>query len=185
MDRQTIDDKIKEFSKLIEYPAEKIKTLKQAMKSELISKDIKKHKNKEYSNEVLAIVGDSILKFFICEKYKNSGIKEKGEIDKYKRKYEKNKVLYLVMKNEGWINYAYNNKCFYSNNAIKSNEKPVFPKHDAYLEAIIAAAYYDTNKNYNKVKKWINDFLFPKLEKASKDVEVNKEAQIKQKNNDK
>ena len=44
MDRQTIDNKIREFSKLIEYPSERIKHLKQAMKLELISKDMKKHK---------------------------------------------------------------------------------------------------------------------------------------------
>ena len=42
-------------------------------------------------------------------------------------------------------------------------KKVVNNKHDQYIEAIIAAIYYDSN--YDTVKEWISKWLFPLLNK--------------------
>ena len=61
--------------------------------------------------------------------------------------------MHNVMINEGWINYAYNNDYFIKDNPPQDN-MVVSKEHAPYIEAIVAAIYYDSG-SYDKTKRWI------------------------------
>lgn len=102
----------------------------------------------EYANEALATVGDALLKFVLtdCIYSKNENI-TKGEITRTKINLEKNAIMHELMLKENWIAYSYNDLYFYKDENIPDNEKVVCKKHDPYVEAIIAAIYYDSDSN--------------------------------------
>ena len=159
MNEKEIEQKMHEFANLINKEFNDIKYLAEAMKA-------KKIKRKVYTNENLAFVGDAILKFVLADtlyednKKHNKG-KMKGDLTKDKEKLENSAVLYRVMKNSGWCQYCNNGEEFYDIN--KKDNVVVFKKHDPYVEAIIAAIYYDSG--YESARKWILEILKPLLEK--------------------
>lgn len=71
--------------------------------------------------------------------------------------------MHNITDDEKLIDYAFNRKHFYKDKEIPDNEKVVNNKHDQYIEAIVAAIYYDSN--YDTVKEWISEWLFPLLNK--------------------
>ena len=170
MRTERIEEEMKKLESKLEYKFNDISWLEKAMKSVKIKDIPNQGKNgKEYSNETLATVGDTILKFVITDKlFKENESITKGELTDFKKTLESNKTLHKIMIEEHLIDYAYNDSNFHKDSKIKNNEKVVDKKHDPYLEAIIGAIYYDSKSDFVEVRNWINEWLFPRLEKYSK-----------------
>lgn len=120
----------------------------------------------DHANEGLALVGDTILKFVLVDKIFTEETKIKGEITKSKEKLENNKNLFKISKNLKIINYLHNEIHFYGEDNASQNELVHLDEnHDASIEAIIAAIYYDSS--FDNAKHWILYFLYPLLKKYS------------------
>lgn len=131
-----IESKMEELSKKIEYEFKDISLLKKAMDSTKIQE------KKEHSNQCLATVGDAVLKLLISDYlFYIDKISTKGELTEKKKELENNKVLYKIVTNEEIINFAFNEKHFYSKENPQ-HEKVASSKHDSYLEAIIGAIFF-------------------------------------------
>ena len=155
-----IESKMEELSKKIEYEFKDISLLKKAMDSTKIQE------KKEHSNQCLATVGDAVLKLLISDYlFYIDKISTKGELTEKKKELENNKVLYKIVTNEEIINFAFNDKHFYSKENPQ-HEKVALSKHDSYLEAIIGAILYDGG--FEKTKIWFENWLYPILEKYKK-----------------
>lgn len=74
-------------------------------------------------------------------------------------------MLFKVVKEEGIINFAYNDANFYSEKEYSGYVHVKNSNHDNYLEAITAAIFFDSN--YKTVRKWFDYYLFPLLKKYS------------------
>ena len=166
MDKKIIEEKMHEFEKIIGYKFKDIKLLEEAMRCEKIQVENVGKNHDEYSNEVLALIGDSLLKFAIVHKFRNDKIKTKGEMTTKKKDIEENEVLHKIMNEENWIKYSYNDKHGNWEENIPDHEKIVNKKHDPYIEAIVAAIFYDSN--LKTLLEWIDKILFPLLEKYKK-----------------
>lgn len=172
MDENRIIEKMRELESVIEYRFKKLKWLSTAMQAIKIEEPEKtkksgKRKHREYINEGLATVGDTVLKSVIADYlFRTKNIKTKGLITEEKRKLENNDVLYDVRDRYHLIDYAYNDKYFHSDPDMRGHEKVVHKKHDPYIEAIVGAIFYDSG--YNTAKDWITKWLLPKLEQSSK-----------------
>ena len=152
-----IESKMEELSKKIEYEFKDISLLKKAMDSTKIQE------KKEHSNQCLATVGDAVLKLLISDYlFYIDKISTKGELTEKKKELENNKVLYKIVTNEEIINFAFNDKHFYSKENPQ-HEKVASSKHDSYIEAIIGAIFYDGG--FEKTKIWFENWLYPILEK--------------------
>ena len=155
-----IESKMEELSKKIEYEFKDISLLKKAMDSTKIQE------KKEHSNQCLATVGDAVLKLLISNYlFYIDKISTNGELTEKKKELENNKVLYKIVTNEEIINFAFNDKHFYSKENPQ-HEKVALSKHDSYLEAIIGAIFYDGG--FEKTKIWFENWLYPILEKYKK-----------------
>lgn len=124
----------------------------------------------DHANEGLALVGDTILKFVLADKIFTEETKIKGEITKSKEKLENNHNLFNVSSNSKIQFYLYNKynekALFYGEPNASQNELVHLDEgHDASIEAIIAAIYYDSS--FDDVKNWILYFLYPLLKKYS------------------
>lgn len=172
MDENRIIEKMRELESVIEYRFKKLEWLSTAMQAIKIKEPEKtekseKRKHREYANEGLATVGDTVLKSVIADYlFQTKNTKTKGLITEEKRKLENNDVLYNVRKKYKIIDYAYNDKHFHSDPDVPKNEKVVDKKHDPYIEAIVGAIFYDSG--YDTAKDWITKWLLPKLEQSSK-----------------
>ena len=162
MNQDRIEKEMHELECKIKYQFKNINLLSKAMGS------IKTCKSKnDYINGALATVGDSIIKFVLSDKfYKENDSITKSEITDKKSKLECNSTLSNLVNIKGWIDYAYNEFHFHKDPYIPDNEKVLDNEHDPYVEAIVAAIYYDSN--FETVRKWIIDTLLPLLEKYSK-----------------
>lgn len=165
MEQKYIEDKMHELEKIITYKFNNINLLCEALKAKKITDIVFKSKNhKEYSNDKLALVGDTILKFVLTEYlYKDKSLKTKEDITNKKSKLESNKTLHKIFAKENWRKFAYNDDNFYDDSP--SQNKVSCKQHNQYIEAIIAAIYYDSS--FDDVKNWILYFLYPLLKKYS------------------
>jgi len=163
MDTARIENEMRELESKLNYKFKDISLLAKAMASIKFDVEGAGDRHSEYLNEGLATVGDSIISFIIADELYKSGITIKGEITTNRSNLENNDVMYKVMLNEGFINYAYNDKHFYNEDNIPEHEKVVCKNHDTYIEAITAAIYYDSD--YATVRKWIIEVLVPLLKK--------------------
>ena len=148
-----------------------IKWLAKAMNSTPLPKlpSDGKHKDADCKNTALATVGDAILKAILTDYFFSSNCEaRKGEITKSKEKLENNTVLYAVMERFGLKQYTYNDYAF-STDPQEDHQKVGDSKHNQYIEAIVAAIYYD--QGFDKAKEWVLDYLLPKLKIVSEDFE--------------
>lgn len=167
IEKQRIAKEMKKLESLIHYKFNDKYLLEKAMCSSIIEVFCEGKVTKEHSNEGMATVGDTVLKLVIADYlYSEKGVKTKGEITDRKSELERNTTLHEVMVKEGLIDYAYNDHHFYSDRDIPSHEQVVSGEHDAYLEAIVGAMYYDAG--FNKTKEWIRKWLIPLLDKYKK-----------------
>lgn len=159
MNEKLIKEKMKTLALLLSYEYNDIKYLCNAMRSSLIHNEGDGKNRKNYSNDALATLGDSILKFVLTEKLFLEN-KNKGEITEIKKKIENNQTLHTMCINRGIINFAYNDLYFYDDSP--KEYKVYHSKHDVYIEAIIGAIYLDRGIRYTK--KWILEFFKGELE---------------------
>ena len=160
MEKELIIQKMKELEKLIHHNFKNISWLCKAMESIKIEDSNKN--NPEYKNEVLATVGDAVLKIVIADYLYRKGVRRKGELSIQREDLEKNETLFRVAQEEGILNYAYNDKHFNDEENIPNNEKIHCPEHDSFIEAIIGAMFYDSS--YKATRRWILKYLLPLLE---------------------
>lgn len=155
-----------ELEKIINYKFNNINLLCEAMNTTKIKCENAGKNNDTYVNEGLALVGDTILKFVLADKIFTEETKIKGEITKSKEKLGNNKNLFKISKNLKIINYLHNEIHFYGEDNASQNELVHLDEnHDASIEAIIAAIYYDSS--FDNIKHWILYFLYPLLKKYS------------------
>ena len=162
--KELIKENMLELEEKIDYHFKDISLLARAMGAIKIEISDQGKNNKEYANSGLATLGDAILKAVLTDiLYRSYGIQTKGQLTTKKSELENSIVLHNIMGREKLIDYAFNRKLFYKDKGIPDNEKVVNNNHDQYIEAIVAAIYYDSN--YDKVKEWISKWLFPLLVK--------------------
>lgn len=161
MDANIINSKMKSLEGLIKHHFNNIEWLAKAMKSVRVKVPNEGKNHKEYTNEGLATVGDTIIKFVLADYLYQHNVVFKGDITDRKQELENNSTLHNLVISEGIINYAYNDIHFYSDDNIADHEQVVSKGHDPYIEAIVGAIYYDSN--FETAKKWILSWLQPKL----------------------
>ena len=157
-----INQEMHELEKLLKYKFKKISLLAEAMNSTQIDNNANSN---EYVNERLAIVGDAILDTVIADVlYQDKSNKTKKVITNKRIALVNNSILHKLTNEKGFIKYAYNEYHFHKDNP--NDNKVVNKEHDAYIEAIIGAIYYDAS--YKAVKVWIIDHLLDDMIKLSK-----------------
>ncbi len=164
LSKNRINQEMHELEKLLKYKFKKISLLAEAMNSKRVDNPAK---SKEYENERLAIVGDAVLGTVIADMLyldKNNN-KYKETITNNRKSLVKNKVLSAICKAKGFLNYAYNEYHFAKDKNIPKHELVSSKGHDAYVEAIIGAIYFDAS--YKVAKKWIEDHLLNDMKTIS------------------
>ena len=169
VNEKRIIEKMQRLQNHLKIYFDDIEWLAKAMNSTPLPKLHKdgRHKDPDCKNTALATVGDAILKAILTDYFFSSNCEaRKGEITKSKEKLENNKVLYEVMKRFDLKQYTYNDYVFFTD-LQKDHQKVSDSKHNQYIEAIVAAIYYD--QGFDKAKEWVLDYLLPKLKIVSKD----------------
>lgn len=163
MDKKRIEKEMRQFELLLHYHFNQISWLSKAMQSIKIDIIGEGKNHDEYTNEALATVGDTILKSIIADKLYKEGYQTKGAITDAKKDIENNATMHKLMLGEDWIRYSYNDEYFAMDNPPQ-HKKVVSGKHDPYIEAIVAAIYYDSG-SYDTTKRWVLNFLIPMLQR--------------------
>ena len=171
---ERIIEKMHELERELGLSFKEIQWLAIAMNSTRLPKLSGDGKNKkpDCNNTALATVGDAVLKailsdfLFLCFTSENK-MARMGEITHAKERLENNQVLYEVMGRYDLKKYTYNDYAFYTD-PQKDHERVGDSKHNQYVEAIIAAIYYD--QGFDKTKEWVLNYLLPKMISVSKDV---------------
>lgn len=161
MDQTRIEKEMRGLEGLIEFKFKDILWLSKAMYAKRIVVLGEGKNHREYANDSLATVGDTLLKFVLADKLYFEGETTKGTITSEKSEMENNKAMFRVVNETGIIDYAYHDSHFFKDNP-PDDKKVANPEHTPYIEAIIAAIYYDSG--YDKAKRWILRWLLPKLE---------------------
>lgn len=158
MDQSRINEKMHQLEKVIDYKFKDLSFLANAMKSVLLEKQGGKS-NREYSNDALAFLGDTIIKHLIAKVLYDQS-KRKGEMTTEKAELEKNTVFHTIVKDTHISAYAYNDEYFPEDNPPE-HKKVRDEKHDPYIEAIAAAIFLDGE--WDAVGKWFESWLLPRL----------------------
>ena len=166
MDLSRIEAEMHELEKKLEYKFNNIFLLAEAMKSQKLEKLPGDGDNQnEYSNESLAFLGDTVIKFLIAESLYNNEVgedKRKGKMTELKKQLENNKTFHSIVTEEKLILYSYHDKHFNMDNP-PAHEKVVSKEHDPYVEAIAAAIYMDGG--WDAVTTWFKEWLLPRLKR--------------------
>ena len=145
--------------------------LTQAMDSTPLPKEPTdgKHKKTDCNNTALATVGDAVLKAILADRLFKGNLK-KGQITILKQELERNSTLHRIQMKEELLQYAYNDHGFFDDPHQDHQKVATSAKHPSYIEATVAAIYYD--KGFDEAKKWVNDYLFPRLWKEAFNTEL-------------
>ena len=166
MDQSRIEKEMHALETKLGHTFKDISLLSNAMKSQKLEKLPDDGDNqKEYSNEALAFLGDTIIKFLIANQLyenENGNNNRKGPMTIKKSELESNCIFHTIMIAEDLISYSYHDKYFQMDNP-PDHEKVVTKKHDPYIEAIAAAIYKDGG--WEAVTLWFKNWLLPRLEK--------------------
>ena len=161
MNQERIEAEMHMLEKEIGYKFNKLSWLEGAMKSAKLPKQNGDGKNhREYSNEALAFLGDTVIKFSIAHHLYLSK-KRKGEMSKLKSALEANTVFHEVAVEHRVLEYAYNDD-YFTKDDPPQDKKVCAKQHDPYIEAIAAAIFLDGG--WTKVSDWFKEWLLPKLE---------------------
>ena len=171
---ERIIEKMHELERELGLSFKEIQWLAIAMNSTRLPKLSGDGKNKkpDCNNTALATVGDAVLKailsdfLFLCFTSENK-MARKGEITHAKERLENNQVLYEVMWRYDLKKYTYNDYAFYTD-PQKDHERVGDSKHNQYVEAIVAAMYYD--QGFDKTKEWVLNYLLPKMMSIAKEI---------------
>ena len=156
-----------QLEEIIGYRFLDVNKLDKAMDSSILEND-------EYCNGAWGTIGDGLLHGLLGVRLLNESVATKGDITEIRANLENNDTQFALIKGEGILDYGHNKKYFNDDENIPDNEKPVSSSHNDYLEAIIAAIYYDGG--YYCLKKWFDDYLYDllkkyKVEKQNNEVE--------------
>ena len=166
MDQSRIEKEMHELETKLGYIFHNISFLADAMKSQKLEKLPGDGNNqKEYSNEALAFLGDTIIKFLIANHLygtENGNDNRKGPMTIKKSELERNCIFHKIMTEERLISYSYHDKHFHKDKS-PDHEKVITKQHDPYIEAIAAAIYKDGG--WKAVTTWFKNWLLPRLEK--------------------
>ncbi len=154
LEESAIIAKIKELAVLIHYIPNDITYLTKAMYCQRIHSSGDGKNRRNYTNDSLATLGDSLLKFILTE-YLFDNNYDKADITQKKQQLEDNNTLYNLCNESGIFRYAYND-LYFSDEAPLENQV-YHSKHDVYIEAIIAAIYKDKGIEY--CKNWTISFF--------------------------
>lgn len=154
MEEALIKNKMLELARLINYEPNDISFLEKAMHCQIIHSEFDGKNRKNYTNDSLSTLGDSILKFVLADFLYDKGY-DKFLITKMKEEIENNDFLYNLCISKGIINYAYNDKYLFPEAPLEC--QVYHAKHDVYIEAIIAAIYKDRGLEY--CRQWIISFF--------------------------
>lgn len=154
MTDEIIQSKMIELAKSICYEYHDISYLKKAMYCKIIHCERDGKNRKNYTNDSLATLGDTLLKFILTDFLFDKGL-DKQKITEQKAKWEKNETLKNLSTDSGIFKYAYHDDCFFEN-APRENQVR-HSTHDVYVEAIIAAIYKDRGIEYCKI--WTIEFF--------------------------
>lgn len=149
-----IEEKMNEFANRLGYEYCDISWLKRSMYAKKIEKKSDGKNRKNYENDALATLGDSILKFVLTEYFFDKA-QDKKYITDEKKKIEDNKTLFELSNQLKIYEFAHNDKYFYGESP--EEDKVSNKKHNSYIEAIIGAIYKDKGIEYTK--EWVIDFL--------------------------
>ena len=149
-----IEEKMNELAHRLGYEYCDISWLKRSMYAKKIDKEGDGKNRKNYENDALATLGDSILKFVLTE-YFFDKVQDKKYITDEKKKIEDNKTLFELSNQLKIYEFAHNDKYFYGESP--KEDKVSNKKHNSYIEAIIGAIYKDKGIEYTK--EWVIDFL--------------------------
>lgn len=154
LNNREIEEKMQELAGKLGYEYSDLHWLKNAMCANKVGNiDDGKHR-KNYENDALATLGDSVLKFILTDFFYKKK-QDKQYITEEKKKIESNEVLFRVFNDLGFYKYAYKDDCFYED-ALKENHVSN-SKHNQYMEAIIGAIYKDKGIEY--AKEWVLSFF--------------------------
>ena len=157
-----VREKMGNFEALLKYKFKDRSWLAKAMCSIKVTTKNGKSTN-EFYNDPMATVGDAIIKAILAVfLFKDKNIKDSGLITIEKSQIEDNQTFHDIMMKKKWIKFAFNEKHFHNDKSIPEHEKVRDDEHDPYIEAIVAAIYFDSN--YDKTKKWVIKYLLPILE---------------------
>ena len=152
-----IEERMKELEKLINYAFQNISFLELALCRTKINVPGSGKSNKTYKNETLAQVGDAVLDLSIVEFYFSKGCLKK-EIDDQRQKQAKNERLFNFANSKGLRQFCYHKTHFYGE--APGNRQVSANKHDATVEAIIGAIYFDGG--LDKAKEWCMEYVLAK-----------------------
>ena len=168
IDHEKVIDAMRELEKHIGVTFNDIIWLVKAMNATPLQKreNAGKNKRRDYTNSALATVGDAILKAILSDVIFSNGKNDirKEEITKQREKIENNDILFTVMGLANLKQFTYNEYGFYGD-FLPNHESVSDCKHNQYIEAIIAAIYYD--QGYDKTKEWVVYYLLPKLKECA------------------
>ena len=154
LEKNTIIAKMNELAVRIDYIPNDINYLTKAMYCQIIHSESDGKNRKNYKNDSLATLGDSLLKFILTEYLFDKGY-DKADITIKKQQLEDNTTLFDLCNDSGIFRYSYNDSYFLDNAPLENQVH--HSKHDVYLEAIIAAIYKD--KGFEYCKKWTISFF--------------------------
>ena len=158
LDVKKTEEKMIELAKVLQYEYKDISWLKKAMYAQKISGS-KSHKN--YANDTLATLGDSVLKCILTEYFYDKE-ENKEYITEKKKGIENNKTLCELFNELKLSEFVYNDEYFYGD-APKHNQL-TNKGHNQYIEAIIGAIFKD--KGFQYAREWTITF-FKRNEKLS------------------
>ncbi|MBR4226396.1 MAG: hypothetical protein IKR86_06455 [Candidatus Methanomethylophilaceae archaeon] len=136
--------------------------LAEAMDSTQTGDECKGKNHKNPRNARLALLGDSLLDFFIVERLYGEELSRK-EIDDRRQKLASNRNQVRLLEGEGLQRFYRNSEGFKGDEGISQPASSF--KHITYLEAIIGAVYLSAGMD--RCRKWVVDVLYPKLEQYS------------------
>lgn len=149
----TLVEKMHELEKILGLTFNNIENLSNAMNRTEVETP---YKNKTYFNEYYALIGDAIIKIALSEYLFSLGKKTPGEITKIKQGIEDNDSFHNITEKERLFHYAFNKKKFYLDSP--RHDKVSYNNHDSFIEAIVAAIYYDIG--IDEAKKWIKHMIY-------------------------
>ena len=162
MNAERITEEMHALESKLGYTFQNIELLAKAMQSVKLERRVQDGEHsREYSNESLAFLGDTIIKFLIARKL-FAHDKRKGDMTEEKKTLEGNDTFHKIMKEEGLIGYAYHDTHFRKDDP-PHHEQVIHSRHDPYIEAITAAIFLDSD--WPGVTAWFESWLYPRLER--------------------